>query len=273
MVARPDPCGCSRFSALPIEMRSAYAPRHASDPHSADCRRRQSSSPRRVCHDASGSGPQRRAIRRTWTTTRRPHRHRAPRPPSTSPQPVAWSQLESSGPSARGPHLDVDPATGRVPLRGRTVPPSSATPATISPLMLAELAPEARRRDVRTRGSLVEVRARDLRGRRASPRSWLPCGLRPGREPLERVAATVASRHLATAPAPPSAPTVRYGSHGFARTRWLLDPAHTTSYRTGPMIRRRRLAPVDRCLHGCWWTEDGSSPLRGQTGPTALDDR
>ncbi len=91
-------------------------------------------------------------------------------------------------------------------------------------------------------------------------------------------------------PAGGAAPTPRYGSclavgpdgrlwasHGFTQEGTRFSDTHAYDVADGtwtdetPTDGQR---PVERCLHGCWWTDDGTLTLyAGQTtGLTALDD-
>lgn len=91
-------------------------------------------------------------------------------------------------------------------------------------------------------------------------------------------------------PAAGSAPTPRYGScaglgpdgrlwisHGFTSDGARFSDTRAYDFATGAWADETPAdgRPVERCLHGCWWTDDGHLALfAGQTtGVTALDDR
>jgi hypothetical protein len=92
-------------------------------------------------------------------------------------------------------------------------------------------------------------------------------------------------------PASGAVPTARYGScaaigpdgrlwisHGFTQEGSRFSDTRAYDFATGTWTDETPAdgpRPVERCLHGCWWTDDGSLALyAGQTtGLTALDDR
>ena len=92
-------------------------------------------------------------------------------------------------------------------------------------------------------------------------------------------------------PAAGAVPVARYGtcaalgpdgrlwmSHGFTADGVRFSDTRAYDFRTGAWTDETPDAggkPVERCLHGCWWTDDGSLTLyAGQTtGTTALGDR
>src|SRR5687767_3478533 len=84
-------------------------------------------------------------------------------------------------------------------------------------------------------------------------------------------------------------PTARYGScasvgpdgrlwvsHGFTEEGTRFSDTRAYDFATSTWTDETPIGtrPVERCLHGCWWTEDGALALyAGQTtGVTALDD-
>ncbi len=99
-----------------------------------------------------------------------------------------------------------------------------------------------------------------------------------------------ARRHPAVLPSSGAVPKERYGScaaigpdgrlwisHGFTSdgTRFADTVAYDFDTGTWTDETPDGDLPVNRCLHGCWWTDDGSFALyAGQTtGVTALGDR
>ena len=87
----------------------------------------------------------------------------------------------------------------------------------------------------------------------------------------------VPSRFRAMAAARRWDPTARlWISHGFTSegARFSIHARTTSRPRPGPTRRRSVTSPIRRCLHGCWWTNDGMLTLyAGQTdGVTALAD-
>jgi len=92
-------------------------------------------------------------------------------------------------------------------------------------------------------------------------------------------------------PAQGALPTPRYGScaaigpdgrlwisHGFTQDQVRFSDTAAYDFETDTWTDETPsdgARPVERCLHGCWWTEDGDLALyAGQTtGVTALDDR
>lgn len=91
-------------------------------------------------------------------------------------------------------------------------------------------------------------------------------------------------------PASGDAPVARYGtcaavgpdgrlwiSHGFTAdgSRFADTRAYDFEAEAWTDVTPDGTAPIERCLHGCWWTDDGSLALyAGQTtGATALGDR
>ena len=80
-----------------------------------------------------------------------------------------------------------------------------------------------------------------------------------------------------TGRAAPSAPTAASGSATGSRPTACGSPTlgrMTSTPAPGPMRLRTAPRPIERCLHGCWWTDDGALALyAGQTtGTLALDD-
>jgi len=92
-------------------------------------------------------------------------------------------------------------------------------------------------------------------------------------------------------PAEGDVPVARYGtcaalgpdgrlwiSHGFTTDGTRFDDTRAYDFGAGSWTDESPDAgdrPVERCLHGCWWSDDGALTLfAGQTtGTTALDDR
>jgi len=91
-------------------------------------------------------------------------------------------------------------------------------------------------------------------------------------------------------PASGAVPTPRYGScagigpdgrlwisHGFTQDQARFSDTRAYDFNTNTWTDETPAGtrPVERCLHGCWWTDDGELALyAGQTtGVTALDDR
>lgn len=92
-------------------------------------------------------------------------------------------------------------------------------------------------------------------------------------------------------PAEGELPTPRYGScagigpdgrlwisHGFTQDQARFSDTRAYDFETATWTDETPAdgaLPVERCLHGCWWTDDGGLALyAGQTtGVTALDDR
>jgi len=85
-------------------------------------------------------------------------------------------------------------------------------------------------------------------------------------------------------------PVARYGScaaigpdgdlwisHGFTADLARFNDTRVYDFATGAWtdVTPASGLPVNRCLHGCWWTDDGALALFGgqTTGVTALDDR
>jgi hypothetical protein len=85
-------------------------------------------------------------------------------------------------------------------------------------------------------------------------------------------------------------PTARYGtcagiapdgrlwiSHGFTSDGIRFFDTRAYAFESGTWTDETPGGdhPVERCLHGCWWTDDGGFALYGgqTTGTTALDDR
>lgn len=91
-------------------------------------------------------------------------------------------------------------------------------------------------------------------------------------------------------PAGGEVPAARYGtcaaigpddrlwiSHGFTADGTRFSDTKAYDFGTGFWTDETPAGdvPVSRCLHGCWWTDDGNLALFGgqTTGVTALDDR
>lgn len=93
-----------------------------------------------------------------------------------------------------------------------------------------------------------------------------------------------------TLPANGAAPVARYGScgtigpdgrfwisHGFTSDGQRFADTRVYDFETATWTDETPVgdAPIPRCLHACWWTEDGNMVLYGgqTTGTTALGDR
>ena len=197
----------------------------------------------------------------------------------------SWSRGRRSTRSCgtRGPHLDRRPRDGRrrTSSEAATARRSSATVG-VRPRhqCVDELAPKPRPRaasGTRRPGSRASA-SWSSPARRASTLLQRPVGLRPapptpGASCPPRARAGAALRHVRRASAPTAAldqPRLHADGTRFADTR-----AYDFERTPGPMRRRPGGRPVERCLHGCWWTDDGELALyAGQTtGTTALGDR
>ena len=120
-------------------------------------------------------------------------------------------------------------------------------------------------------------RSRGVRRAGGSRPSSTTCGrTTPRAAPGASCPRRVTCRLLATARARHSGPTDDSGSATASRPRTPASPtpAPTTS-RSGAWTDETPAAgdrPVERCLHGCWWTDDGELGLyagqtTGVTGP------
>lgn len=202
------------------------------------------------------------------------------------PEPVAWSKLGASGPVAREDHTwTVDPESGIAYLFGGRDGATVFADTWAYDLAAdswTELAPAASpdarfgHEGVWTEGfgvvifagqQSVDVFFGDLWAYDPVANAW------------------------SELPATGALPTPRYGScagigpdgrlwisHGFTQDQvrfsdTLAYDFDANSWTDESPAEGRR--PVERCLHGCWWTDDGELALyAGQTtGTTALDDR
>jgi len=204
--------------------------------------------------------------------------------PTESPEPVAWSQLDAAGPAAREDHTWTVDGDGRVAylFGGRDGPTafgdtwaydlgtdtwSERRPAASPP---ARFGHEALWVDgvglVVFAGQAGSAFFGDLWVYEPEQNAW---------------------REL---PATGSAPTPRYGtcaglgpdgrlwiSHGFTSDGTRFSDTRAYDFATGAWTDETPAGdhPVERCLHGCWWTDGGELALFGgqTTGVTALDDR
>jgi len=205
---------------------------------------------------------------------------------STSPRPVAWSPVDASGPAGREDHTwTVDPATGVAYLFGGrdgatvfgdTWAYDLATDA------WTELAPQA-----------------SPAGRFGHEAAWVEgIGLVifAGQASIDAFfgdlwAYDPVANTWSELPATGALPTPRYGScaaigadgrlwisHGFTQDQARFSDTRAYDFDTNTWTDETPAEggrPVERCLHGCWWTDDGELALyAGQTtGTTALDDR
>lgn len=204
--------------------------------------------------------------------------------PDPTPAPLAWSRIDAGGPSAREDHtwtVDGQGATAYL-FGGRSGPEA------IGDLWAYDLATDE--------WSEVDV------GGGPAPRFgheavWVDdLGLvvfagQAGPTFFDDLWAfdpdAVAWRQL---PSGGDVPVARYGtcaaigpdgrlwiSHGFTSdgTRFADTKAYDFADGTWTDETPSGGLPVNRCLHGCWWTDDGELALFGgqTTGVTALDDR
>ena len=205
---------------------------------------------------------------------------------SASPEPVAWSRIDASGPAAREDHTwTVDPASGLAYLFGGR---DGATvfgdtwAYDLAADAWTQLAPEA-----------------SPGGRFGHEAAWVEgIGLVifAGQASVDAFfgdlwAYDPVANTWSELPAAGALPTPRYGScaaigpdgrlwisHGFTQDQARFSDTRAYDFDTNTWTDESPAAggrPVERCLHGCWWTEDGDLALyAGQTtGTTALDDR
>jgi hypothetical protein len=203
---------------------------------------------------------------------------------SPPPEPLAWSQLGASGPAAREDHTwTVDPETGVAYLFGGRDGATAFADTWAYNLATdtwTQLAPDA-----------------SPPGRFGHEATWV-AGI--GLVIFAGQAGTAFFGDLwafdpdanawSELPATGALPTPRYGScagigpdgrlwisHGFTQDQVRFSDTVAYDFATASWADETpdNGRPVERCLHGCWWTDDGGLTLyAGQTtGTTALDDR
>ena len=211
----------------------------------------------------------------------------APASPSASlrPEPLVWAQVDATGPAAREDHTwTVDPGTGIAYLFGGR---DGAT--VLADTWAYDLATE-------TWSQLAPTASPPARfGHEATWVDGIGLVIFAGQAGSaffnDLWAYDPGGNTWAALPATGAIPNPRYGScaavgpdgrlwisHGFTSdgTRFsdtrAYDFATDTWTDESPVDGQR---PVERCLHGCWWTDAGQLTLyAGQTtGTTALDDR
>ena len=207
--------------------------------------------------------------------------------PSPSPPPatVAWSEVDASGPAAREDHTwTVDPEAGIAYLfggRNGATLFSDTWAYELATDTWTQLFPEA-----------------SPAGRFGHEAVWA-AGIG-----LVIVAGQAGSAFFgdlwafdpdtsawSELPATGALPTPRYGScagigpdgrlwisHGFTQDQVRFSDTRAYDFESNAWTDETPtdgIRPVERCLHGCWWTDDGELALyAGQTtGTTALDDR
>ena len=205
--------------------------------------------------------------------------------PSPTAEPVAWSQLDATGPAAREDHTwTVDPASGIAYLfggrDGATVfgdtwayDPAEGTWAELAPA----ISPPPRF------------------GHEAAWVDGIGLVIFAGQAGIaffgDLWAFDPAAVSWSQLPATGALPTPRYGScaaigpdgrlwisHGFTQDQVRFSDTRAYDFGSGTWTDETPTAggrPVERCLHGCWWTDAGELTLyAGQTtGTLALDDR
>jgi hypothetical protein len=206
--------------------------------------------------------------------------------PSAPPGPVAWSQVDASGPAAREDHTwTVDPEAGVAYLfggRDGTAVFGDTWAYDLATDAWTQLAPEA-----------------SPAGRFGHEAAWVDgIGLVifAGQASVDAFfgdlwAYDPVANTWSELPATGALPTPRYGScaaigpdgrlwisHGFTQDQARFSDTRAydfDTYRWTDETPADGGRPVERCLHGCWWTDDGQLALyAGQTtGTTALDDR
>ena len=219
------------------------------------------------------------------TDTTAPSASTVPTPSATpAPEPLAWSQLDASGPAAREDHTwTLDPATGIAYLFG-----GRDGTTVFGDTWAYELATD-------TWTELAPPSSPDPRfGHEAVWREEIGVVIFAGQAGStffgDLWAYDPASNAWNELPATGALPTPRYGScagigpdgrlwisHGFTQdqVRFSDTVAYDFDAATWTDETPDERRPVERCLHGCWWTDDGDLALyAGQTtGTTALDDR
>lgn len=205
---------------------------------------------------------------------------------STSPEPVAWSQIDATGPAAREDHTwTVDPATGVAYLFG------GRDDATVfGDTWAYDLAMDAwTQLD-------PEVSPAGRFGHEAAWVEGIGLVIFAGQASIDAFfgdlwAYDPVANTWSELPAAGALPTPRYGScaaigpdgrlwisHGFTQDQARFADTRAYDFESNAWTDETPAAggrPVERCLHGCWWTDDGELALyAGQTtGTTALDDR
>jgi hypothetical protein len=200
--------------------------------------------------------------------------------------PVAWSQVDASGPAAREDHTwTVDPDAGVAYLFGGR---DGAT--VFADTWAYELATDT--------WTQLDPRASPA-GRFGHEAVWVvSIGLvifagqaSPDAFFGDLWAYDPVANAWSELPATGALPTPRYGScagigpegrlwisHGFTQDQARFSDTRAYSFDTNAWTDETPAdgpRPVERCLHGCWWTDGGELALyAGQTtGTTALDDR
>jgi hypothetical protein len=205
--------------------------------------------------------------------------------PEPEPDPIAWSQLEGSAPPAREDHTwTVDPASGIAYLFGGR---DGATvfgdtwAYDLTADTWTELAP----------ASTPEPRF----GHEAVWADGIGLVIFAGQAGStffgDLWAYDPTANDWSQLPANGAVPTPRYGScagigpdgrlwisHGFTQDQVRFSDTRAYDFEMATWTDETPAEggrPVERCLHGCWWTEEGDLALyAGQTtGTTALDDR
>ena len=235
---------------------------------------------------ASPSAGESRSTPPSATATAAPSASPAETPSATpAPEPVVWSQLDGSGPVAREDHTwTLDPESGIAYLFG-----GRDGPTVFGDTWAYELATD-------TWTDLAPASSPDARfGHEAVWAEGIGLVIFAGQVRVDAFFGDLwAYDPIANAwselPATGAVPTPRYGScagigpdgrlwisHGF--TQDLVRFSDTRAYDFDTAIWTDETPddgrPVERCLHGCWWTDDGELTLyAGQTtGTTALPDR
>ena len=207
-------------------------------------------------------------------------------PASSAPEPVAWSQLGASGPEPREDHTwTVDPDAGIAYLFG-----GRDGSTTFGDTWSYDLASDAWTR---------LAPAASPEGRFGHEAAWVDgigIVIFAGQASSDVFfgdlwAYDPAVNAWAELPATGALPTPRYGScagigpdgrlwisHGFTENQVRFFDTRAYDFDTGAWADETPSGgarPIERCLHGCWWTDGGELALyAGQTtGTLALDDR
>ncbi len=205
---------------------------------------------------------------------------------SSSSEPVAWSQVTATGPPAREDHTwTVDPDAGIAYLFG-----GRDGSTVFADTWAYDLA-----RDTWT--LLAPASSPDARfGHEALWADGVGLVVFAGQADSTTFfgdlwAYDPAANAWAELPATGALPTPRYGScagigpdgrlwisHGFTSEGSRFSDTRAYDFATATWVDETPsdgARPVERCLHGCWWTDDGELALyAGQTtGTLALDDR
>ena len=186
--------------------------------------------------------------------------------------------------------------------RGRTTPGPSTAPArspTCSGAATARPSSTTRGHSIsamtRGRSSNRPRRLRRGSGTKRSGSKGSASSSSPARPTRRRSSTTCGPTtrlrmHGPQLPATGAAPVARYGScaaigpdgrlwisHGFTQEQSRFSDTRAYDFASGTWTDETPAGPrpVERCLHGCWWTDAGELALyAGQTtGVTALDDR